>query len=79
METEVTKSEKQESCGSSRGRFKVVPELGGMELSCNRDSCYDPYGRQSYTIQRDVDMSMAVSFRVVPTSDGRLFAIKAEQ
>lgn len=59
--------------------MKVAPELGGMKLSCNRDSCYDPYGHRSYTIQRDVDMSMAISFRVVPTSDGRLCAIRVEQ
>lgn len=59
--------------------MKVAPELGGMKLSCNRDSCYDPYGHRSYTIQRDVDMSMAISFRVVPTSDGCLCAIRVEQ
>ena len=59
--------------------IKVVPELGGMELSCNRDSGYDLYGRRSYTIQRSMDMSMSDSFRAVPMSNGTLCAIRAEQ
>lgn len=58
--------------------MKVVPELGGMELSCDRDDDY-VLGRRSCAIPRSVDMSMSISFRAVPMSDGRLCKIRAEQ